>query len=122
MVISSDFSRIFMDFSWIFMKFHAFLRRFSWLQRQKASLQEASSSEHFLVRRIEFLGRQVPILLQNRNGPCGLLAIANGLLLRGACDLGTREERISGSVAPGSNGHGEAVATCSRGSASFVRS
>ena len=24
---------------------------------------------------------QLPILLQNRNGPCALLAIANGLLL-----------------------------------------
>ena len=39
------------------------------------------------VKRIDFLGRTVPVLLQNENGPCPLLAICNGLLLRGSITL-----------------------------------
>ncbi|CAK9058481.1 Pentatricopeptide repeat-containing protein At1g62930 [Durusdinium trenchii] len=55
----------------------------------------SSDGDVFQVRRIDFLGEEVPILLQNRNGPCALLAIANGLLLRGAWNLGQRETSIS---------------------------
>ena len=36
----------------------------------------------FAVKRIEFLGRRVNILLQNTNGPCPLIAITNILLLQ----------------------------------------
>ncbi len=36
-----------------------------------------------IIKRVEFLGQYIPILLQNKNGPCPLLAIANVLLLRG---------------------------------------
>eukprot|EP00297_Palpitomonas_bilix_P000716 CAMPEP_0113900628 /NCGR_PEP_ID=MMETSP0780_2-20120614/20788_1 /TAXON_ID=652834 /ORGANISM="Palpitomonas bilix" /LENGTH=241 /DNA_ID=CAMNT_0000893119 /DNA_START=263 /DNA_END=985 /DNA_ORIENTATION=+ /assembly_acc=CAM_ASM_000599 len=36
----------------------------------------------FPIKRIKFLGREVPILLQNVNGPCPLLAMANALLLK----------------------------------------
>lgn len=37
----------------------------------------------WFVKRVDFLGRQaVPILCQNENGPCPLLAIANCLALR----------------------------------------
>mmetsp|Transcript_31809 Transcript_31809/g.92985 ORF Transcript_31809/g.92985 Transcript_31809/m.92985 type:complete len:494 (+) Transcript_31809:125-1606(+) len=43
--------------------------------------------EVFQVRRVRFCGRQVPVLLQHRNGPCPLLAVANGLLLRGTLTL-----------------------------------
>lgn len=43
--------------------------------------------EVFVVRRINFLGRCVPVLLQSRNGPCPMLAVANGLLLRGTLEL-----------------------------------
>ncbi len=39
------------------------------------------------VKRVDFLGRTVPVLLQNENGPCPLLAICNGLLLRGSIRL-----------------------------------
>ena len=39
------------------------------------------------IKRVEFLGRIVPILCQNENGPCPLLAICNGLLLRGSISL-----------------------------------
>jgi hypothetical protein len=36
----------------------------------------------YLIKRVEFLGREVPVIVQNKNGPCPLLAIANVLLLR----------------------------------------
>jgi hypothetical protein len=36
----------------------------------------------FRLKRIRFLGRDVKILCQNENGPCPLLAICNGLVLR----------------------------------------
>lgn len=54
-----------------------------------------ADGEAFQVRRIEFLGQEVPVLLQNRNGPCALLAIANGLLLRGSWNIGEMESSIS---------------------------
>ncbi|KAJ1455728.1 hypothetical protein M885DRAFT_616987 [Pelagophyceae sp. CCMP2097] len=38
--------------------------------------------ELFSVKRVWFLGRQVPVLSQNEFGPCALLAIVNVLLLR----------------------------------------
>lgn len=40
-----------------------------------------SDIEH-KVKRIKFLGKEVPIITQNSNGPCPLLAILNALLLR----------------------------------------
>lgn len=43
--------------------------------------------EVFTVRRISFHGRKVPTLLQSRDGPCALLAVANSLLLRGTLSL-----------------------------------
>jgi hypothetical protein len=39
------------------------------------------------VKRMDFLGRNVGVCLQNENGPCPLLALANVLLLRGALEL-----------------------------------
>jgi hypothetical protein len=39
------------------------------------------------IKRITFFQRTVPILLQNENGPCPLLAICNGLLLSGKITL-----------------------------------
>ena len=36
----------------------------------------------FLLRSTKFLGRNIKIICQNENGPCPLLAIANGLLLQ----------------------------------------
>lgn len=39
------------------------------------------------VKMIAFKGRHVPIMLQDVNGPCPLLAIANVLLLRGQLQL-----------------------------------
>lgn len=36
---------------------------------------------------VQFLGRSTPIVLQNENGPCPLLAICNALLLRNSINL-----------------------------------
>lgn len=51
--------------------------------------------EVFTVRRISFNGRKVPTLLQNRDGPCALLAVANGLLLRGTLELDRDQVLVS---------------------------
>jgi len=47
------------------------------------------------IKYIKFLGRDVPILCQNRNGPCPLLALCNVLLLRGHIKLPRGFDRLS---------------------------
>ena len=42
------------------------------------------------MKTIPFFGREVTIILQNANGPCPLLAIANALLLRNTVQLPER--------------------------------
>ena len=42
----------------------------------------AGMGASFELKRIVFLGANVPIILQNENGPCPLIAICNVLLLR----------------------------------------
>ncbi|KAJ7952396.1 protein FAM63A-like [Quillaja saponaria] len=44
--------------------------------------QEAVKELMYKTKLIQFLGRSTPIVLQNDNGPCPLLAICNVLLLR----------------------------------------
>jgi hypothetical protein len=44
-------------------------------------------TKYFRVKRIRFQNRTTPIILQNVNGPCPLLAISNVLLLRGRFEL-----------------------------------
>lgn len=47
---------------------------------------------HWAVKRISFMDRtNVPIMLQNANGPCPLLAIANILSLRNMLELPPRQ-------------------------------
>ena len=41
----------------------------------------------YKLKRIDFFGRKVPVALQNENGPCPLLAIANILLLEKQIEL-----------------------------------
>jgi ubiquitin carboxyl-terminal hydrolase MINDY-1/2 len=41
-----------------------------------------AESSTYKVKPIVFKGRRVPIVCQNVNGPCPLLALANVLLLR----------------------------------------
>lgn len=55
----------------------------------------SGSDDVYELKRIEFGGRPVAILLQNRNGPCPLLAIANVLLLRGDLDIHHDQAHIS---------------------------
>ncbi|GBF89509.1 hypothetical protein Rsub_02081 [Raphidocelis subcapitata] len=45
------------------------------------------ADKDYLVKRIKFFGRSVSIVLQNLNGPCPLLAIANVLSLRNELKL-----------------------------------
>uniref|UniRef100_A0A061R138 Protein fam63b-like n=1 Tax=Tetraselmis sp. GSL018 TaxID=582737 RepID=A0A061R138_9CHLO len=49
----------------------------------------------YKIKRVQFFGRQVPIILQNENGPCPLLAIANVLLLRNTIQLPEAASDIS---------------------------
>eukprot|EP00928_Gymnodinium_smaydae_P037145 TRINITY_DN25829_c0_g1_i2.p1 TRINITY_DN25829_c0_g1~~TRINITY_DN25829_c0_g1_i2.p1 ORF type:complete len:421 (-),score=81.30 TRINITY_DN25829_c0_g1_i2:301-1563(-) len=56
----------------------------------------ASNADVFQVRRVRFGARSnVPVLMQGRNGPCALLAVANGLLLRGTLNLNDDEKALS---------------------------
>ena len=51
-----------------------------------ATNQMAESS--FPIKRIRFLGREnVPVFVQNENGPCPLLGIANVLSLRNQLEV-----------------------------------
>ncbi|KAG0463206.1 hypothetical protein HPP92_021682 [Vanilla planifolia] len=43
---------------------------------------------------VQFLGRSTPIILQNENGPCPLLAICNALLLRNNINLSVDEPEV----------------------------
>ncbi|XP_054824455.1 uncharacterized protein LOC129322269 isoform X2 [Prosopis cineraria] len=49
--------------------------------------QEALREFMHKTKTIQFLGRTIPIVLQNDNGPCPLLAICNVLLLRNILNL-----------------------------------
>eukprot|EP00300_Choanocystis_sp_HF-7_P041425 c8149_g1_i1.p1 GENE.c8149_g1_i1~~c8149_g1_i1.p1 ORF type:complete len:398 (+),score=91.63 c8149_g1_i1:39-1196(+) len=50
-----------------------------------------TSAEMYNLKPVRFQGKERRILLQNKNGPCPLIAICNVLLLRGKLDLGLRE-------------------------------
>lgn len=47
----------------------------------------AAEASSYKLKAIRFFGREVPVVLQNDNGPCPLLAIANILLLRNQIQL-----------------------------------
>ena len=47
----------------------------------------AATAEPYRLKHVDFLGRTVPVVLQNQNGPCPLLAVANVLLLRNQIHL-----------------------------------
>lgn len=52
--------------------------------------EDAGGDVLFELKVIPFFGRDVSIILQNENGPCPLLAIANALLLRNQISLPAR--------------------------------
>lgn len=49
----------------------------------------------YKTKAIQFLGRSTPIILQNDNGPCPLLAICNVLLLRNSLSLSIDASEVS---------------------------
>jgi hypothetical protein len=49
----------------------------------------------YKIKRVEYNGKNVNILLQNENGPCPLIAIANILALRGDIFITGENDRIS---------------------------
>ena len=56
----------------------------------------ADAPPSFPVQRIAFGGRTgVPVLMQNANGPCPLLALCNILFLRGALELGAGATEVA---------------------------
>lgn len=56
---------------------------------------KSADSPVYKLKRIDFFGRTVPVALQNENGPCPLLAIANVLLLRKQIELPEHAPDIS---------------------------
>ncbi|XP_035549872.1 ubiquitin carboxyl-terminal hydrolase MINDY-1-like isoform X2 [Juglans regia] len=60
-------------------------------QRQEQQVKECVHKTKF----IQFLGRTTPIVLQNDNGPCPLLAICNVLLLRNNLNLSPDTVEVS---------------------------
>ena len=54
-----------------------------------------STELSFPCKRITFGDRDVPVLMQNENGPCPLLALANVLLLRGNITIHVDISRIT---------------------------
>ena len=55
----------------------------------------SSADELFLVKEMELNGSQCSFLMQNANGPCPLLAVANCLLVRGAIALPAGQGAVS---------------------------
>lgn len=51
---------------------------------------DAGPETSYVIKRVPFFSRDVPIFLQNENGPCPLLAIANVLSLRRELKLPAR--------------------------------
>lgn len=49
----------------------------------------------YKTKAVQFFGRSVPIILQNDNGPCPLLAICNVLLLRNNLKLGSEITEVT---------------------------
>uniref|UniRef100_A0A2P2I8Z7 Ubiquitin carboxyl-terminal hydrolase n=2 Tax=Hirondellea gigas TaxID=1518452 RepID=A0A2P2I8Z7_9CRUS len=60
------------------------------------STQSSPSETIHKVKRIKFCGKDVPVITQNNNGPCPLLAILNALLLKGEVDLGVAGNEVKG--------------------------
>ena len=58
-----------------------------------AGTQEATAS--YKLKTIEFMRRKVPVVVQNANGPCPLLALVNVLLLRNQIYLAPNTPDVS---------------------------
>ena len=52
-------------------------------------------AESYRLKAILFLGRRVPIVVQNENGPCPMLALANVMLLRNQIHLSPEAPEVT---------------------------
>ncbi|KAK9863969.1 hypothetical protein WJX84_010589 [Apatococcus fuscideae] len=59
------------------------------------SKRKNGRAELYRLKAVDFFGRKVPVVLQNKNGPCPLLAIANVLLLRKQIHLPVDASEVS---------------------------
>ncbi|KAH9325846.1 hypothetical protein KI387_006024, partial [Taxus chinensis] len=64
-------------------------------QEEEEEEEEEEATAVYKTKVVQFLGRSIPIILQNDNGPCPLLAICNVLLLRNIISLSTDTTAIS---------------------------
>ncbi|XP_021754071.1 ubiquitin carboxyl-terminal hydrolase MINDY-1-like [Chenopodium quinoa] len=64
-------------------------------EQQQSSDETASESVLHKTKTINFFGRSTPIILQNDNGPCPLIAICNVLLLRNELNLSADVSEVS---------------------------
>ncbi|KAM1034609.1 hypothetical protein PS1_038294 [Malus domestica] len=66
-------------------------------QQQQQQQQQPQSVKECVhkTKLIQFLGRSAPIVLQNDNGPCPLLAICNVLSLRNSLNLSPDTSEVS---------------------------
>ncbi|KAF9689407.1 hypothetical protein SADUNF_Sadunf01G0089100 [Salix dunnii] len=64
-------------------------------QQQVAAVKEEEKECLHKTKKIQFLGRTTPIVLQNDNGPCPLLAICNVLLLKNNLNLSPDSDEVS---------------------------
>lgn len=55
----------------------------------------ASNMPNYKLKEIKFNRREAMVVMQNENGPCPLLAIANVLLLRGVLEIPSTSPSIS---------------------------
>jgi len=60
-----------------------------------ASCSAADGQNVYHVKWIKFHGSQTPIVMQNQNGPCPLLAIVNVLLLQGKVKLSSSADLVA---------------------------
>jgi len=60
-----------------------------------ASCSAADGQNVYHVKWIKFHGSQTPIVMQNQNGPCPLLAIVNVLLLQGKIKLSSSADLVA---------------------------
>ncbi|XP_057834807.1 uncharacterized protein LOC131045273 isoform X1 [Cryptomeria japonica] len=63
--------------------------------KEEERAEEEDVAVVYKTKLVQFLGRSIPIILQNDNGPCPLLAICNVLLLRNIISLSPETTEIS---------------------------
>ena len=61
----------------------------------EASPRNLPSEQAYHVKWIKWRGTNTPIITQNENGPCPLIAIMNVLLLRGTVNIPQMVEMVS---------------------------